>query len=385
MLEEALSNEFPIKNSVAYFNNASYTPMGSTAARAITRSLEEYSRSGPSDDYYLGLKRSGNEARARLAELVGAGGEDFVFTESATQSINLVANGFKFDRGNTMICRGGASEHPSNYLPWRYYSERKGVTILDLATDPFGLSDLAELDSTLKRSKAKLVVMSHVLYNLGTIMPASEVARVCHERGAYFFLDASQSVGNIPVNLKEIDCDFAAGTAAKWLCGPLGLGFLYCKKDSLDSLEPLSFGPNACTYTSDGTYRVHDNTSKLEEGFRNWAYCFGLIEAIDVANRAGIRRVREENLELADTIVEALGREDKCRMIGPTEEPIRTSILPFELSGVKPIDVVQRLAGKMITVAEREIGEKKILRISPHYYNDQGEVDRLVEAIGVLV
>jgi cysteine desulfurase / selenocysteine lyase len=379
-----LKEEFPVKNSVAYFNNASYTPMGRAATSAITEALKEYSRTGPNDEYYLRLKQAGNVAREKLTSLVNIRKEDVIFTESATQSINLVANGFKLNSGDVIITRGGATEHPSNYLPWKYYTDRKGVQIVDLEVDEFGIPNLSALDSALKASKAKLVVMSHVLYNLGTTMPVKEAARISHERGARFFLDASQSIGAKTVDLRDIDCDYAAGTAAKWLCGPLGLGFLFVKEDALDTVEPLSFGANACTYTPQGSYKILDSAVRLEEGFRNWIYCHGLIAAIEVISKIGIEEVRKRSLKFADSILEGMSGMP-CKMIGSREDISRTSIMPFELLNVKPIEVVQRLSRAEITVAEREIKDKKILRISPHFYNDDEEVDLLLSEISKVI
>jgi cysteine desulfurase / selenocysteine lyase len=380
-LQRDLNVEFPVKQSVVYLNNASYTPMSKSGTDAIALALEEYSKNGPSDENYLKLKAGGDLARERLSKLINGTKDELVFTESATQSINLVANGFKLSQNDCVITRGGSNEHPSNFLPWKYYVESKQARIIDLRTDDSGFPDLSELDSILKQTKAKLVVMTHVLYNLGTIMPVTEACRIAHERGALFFLDASQSVGNIPVDLKMIDCDYAAGTAAKWLCGPLGLGFFCCKNSALKYLDPLNFGPNACTYSPDGSFKVLDSAWKLQEGFRNWPYCFGLIAAVDLLTTFGLAWIRDKNLRLANLIAEEISRFGGFRLIGHREERIVTSIVPIETINLKPLEVVQRLSKSNIVVAEREIREKKILRISPHFYNDEEEIAQLVSEL----
>ncbi|MHB8567320.1 MAG: aminotransferase class V-fold PLP-dependent enzyme [Nitrososphaerales archaeon] len=378
-----LLEEFPIKNRTAYFNNASYTPMSRSAITAISIALESYSSNGPNDAFYLEFKRGANRAREKLAALLNVkDSQDIVFTESATQSINMIANGFKFSRDDSLVTRGGANEHPSNYLPWKYYSDQKSLNRIDLPVDTLGFPDPSTLDSVLKESKAKLVVLTHVLYNLGTIMPAKEFASVTHERGALFFLDISQSVANIAVDLEQINCDYAAGTAAKWLCGPLGLGFLYCKKEALDHLELLNFGANAATYTPGGEYRLLEGASRLQEGFRNWSFAYGLSAAIDLLVRFGLESSRSENLKNADAIIQSIESSSrKYRFIGSREENERTSIVPIECLESKPLEIVQMLAKQNIVIAEREIGAKKILRISPHFYNDEIEVERLAGAL----
>ena len=377
-----LEAEFPIKKNTAYFNNASYTPMSTSAINSILVALRGYSTSGPSDEYYRELKDGANSCRQKLSKMIDSAVESIVFTESATQSINFVANGLKLEKGDSIVTRGGVSEHPSNYLPWKYYSEVRGVKIKDLATDRFGIPPLSELDSVLKETKAKLVVMSHVLYNLGTIMPVREISKIAHERGALFFLDAAQSVGNVKVDVKEVECDFLAGTAAKWLCGPLGLGFFYCSQGALQTLEPLNFGANACTLTPEGKYETFTSPARLQEGFRNWAYTYGLEGAIDLWNEFGQERIRERNLKLTDLIIDEISSTpERFTFLGTNDDDLRTSIIPVASAGPKCSEVVQKLAKKGIVIAEREVRERKILRISPHFYNDENEVERLVQVM----
>ncbi len=356
--------------------------MSTSAIAAINEALKSYATSGPSDDYYKGLRDGANSGRAKLATMINVERDGVVFTESATQSINLVANGLNLQKDESIVTRGGASEHPSNYLPWRYYCNRKGVKIEDLDTDDFGIPDLSVLDSVLKQTKARLVVLSHVTYNLGTIMPASEVSKIAHERNALFFLDASQSVGNIRVDAKEIGCDFLAGTAAKWLCGPLGLGFFYVTQEALESLQPLNFGPNACTYTPDGKFEELKTPQRLQEGFRNWTFIYGLEAALDLWNDYGLEMIRKKNLELADMIIEKINSMPKrFDFLGTSQDNLRTSIVPVAANDFKSGELVMKLAKKGIVIAEREIREKKILRISPHFYNDVDEVGRVLEAL----
>ena len=377
-----LLEEFPIKKTTAYFNNASYTPMSKSAINAVAKALEYYSTNGPSDALYLTYKDGANKARKSLALLTNVKDpQDVVFTESATQSISLVANGFKFSKGDSLIIRGGATEHPSNFLPWKYYSSVKHLDLIDLEPNEFGFIEFPILDSALKSSKAKLVVLTHVLYNLGTIMNAREVGKIAHENGAKFFLDVSQSIGNIEVDLNEIDCDFAAGTAAKWLCGPLGLGFLYCKKEAVESLEPLNFGANAATYKPDGSYTLFSGAARLQEGFRNWAFTYGLESAIELVNRFGMSDLIGKNKRNALKIIEEIDSSKNYKFIGSRNQAEQTCITPIECLERKPLEIVQELSKKGIVIAEREIAEKKILRISPHFYNDEKEVDRLIDAL----
>jgi len=381
--QEAIGREFPVKRHTAYLNNASYTPMFDSAISEVTRQLKRFSENGPDDPYYLNFKTGANVAREKLAALLNARAQGIVFTESATQSINLVANGFRFSKGDTIISRGApTTEHPSDYLPWLYYAAAKGVKIHDVPVDAVGIPNLAELDSAIRDTKAKLVVTSHVLYNLGTVEPAEEMCKIAHERGAAFFLDISQSLGNIKVDLEAIGCDFAAGTASKWLCGPLGVGFLYCKDEAADQLEPLNFGANATEYVNNLSYKVLSGAARLQEGFRNWAYVYSFAVAMDVWSSFGLEEIRKTDMNLARSIVERITEmKSAYRLLADFHDGRRTCIIPVETLNESPLDVVQRALKAKVTIAQREFGEKKILRISPHFYNDEHEVDRLFEVL----
>ena len=379
MNQEAIGREFPIKRHTAYLNNASYTPTFDSAISEVTRQLRRFSENGPDDPYYLDFKTGANAAREKLAALLNAHAQGFVFAESATQAINLVANGFKFSKGDTIITRGGpTTEHPSNYLPWLYYAATKGVKIHDVQVDDAGVPDLAELDSAIRNTRAKMVVTSHVLYNLGTIEPAQEMCKIAHERGAAFFLDISQSAGNVPVDLGAIGCDFAAGTASKWFCGPLGVGFLFCRNGAAEQLEPLNFGANATEYVNNLSYKVLSGTARLQEGFRNWAYVHAFAVAMDVWGSFGMEEIRKTGMRLAFSIVDRIAEmRGAYRLLTDFHDGRRTCIIPVETIKESPSDVAQRALKSKVTVAQREFGEKKLLRISPHFYNDEREVEKL--------
>ncbi len=384
MNQETIEREFPIKRQTAYLNNASYTPMFDSAISEVTRQLRRFSENGPDDPYYLDFKTGARVAREKLAALLNARPQGIVFAESATQSINLVANGFRFSKGDTIVTRGGpTTEHPSDYLPWLYYANAKGAKTHDIPVDDAGVPDLAELDSAVRDTRAKMVVTSHVLYNLGTIEPAEEMCRIAHERGAAFFLDVSQSLGNVPVDLGAIGCDFAAGTASKWLCGPLGVGFLYCRDEAAaDQLEPLNFGANATEYVDNLSYKALSGAARLQEGFRNWAYVHAFAVAMDVWSSFGLEEIRETDMKLARGIVDRIAEmKNSYRLIADFHDGRRTCIIPVETIKESPSDVVQRALKAKVTVSQREFGRKKILRISHHYYNDESEVERLFEVL----
>jgi len=139
----------------------------------------------------------------------------------------------------------------------------------------------------------------------------------------------------------------------------------------------------ACSaYKPDGSYEISSGVIRLQEGFRNWAYAYGLDAAINVLEDFGIENARSKNLKMADLIIDRINESpEKYKFIGTQDESLRTSIIPLECLDSRPIDIVERMRKLGITIAEREIGPKKILRISPHFYNDESELEKLMVAL----
>ncbi len=309
--------------------------------------------------------------------------DEFVFTESTTQSISIFANMLKLNKGDTIVTRGGASEHPSNYVPWHYYANKKGARVIDVPVDRNGLPDLSTFDSILKTvERPKLVVLGHVIYNLGTIIPVQELSKIAHERHFSVFLDIAQSVGSLPVDLNEIGIDFAAGTTAKWLCGPFGLGFFYFRRESLASLEPTDYSEVLSGLPLSESY---DSSKMPLFYFRNYAYTNGLQQALHLILQQGIDEIRSKNQKLVNILIEGLSdATSNYRVLGDLNDSNRASIVAIEPSHVSAAYIVKRLALSRITVAERDFLGKKIIRVSPHFYNDEHEMVALLDALSKL-
>jgi cysteine desulfurase/selenocysteine lyase len=378
-----LKEDFPIMKKVAYMNNASYTPMPLYSIKAMTDFLVECSLNGPDSPVIVeDIEKRAKEARTEIAKLLNCSADEVVLTQSTTEGLNYVANGLQWKNGETVIIRDGNHEHPANYIPWLRLQNMNGVNVRKMQIDSNGFFDINELREAIdKDRKTRLLVFSHALFNTGSILPVEEIGTIAAEKQVMFCLDAAQTVGCFPVDVKKIGCDFAAFPGSKWLCGPLGSGVFYCSKKASEMLEPLQSGGESAFILDDERIAYKDMPDRMQAGFRNWAGMVGLTASIRYIMRLGINNIRKTNMELANMLREELMKMQHVTVYGPDEENSRTSIVSFNVGNVQAGDVVKRLQENGIIFAKRDISKEKIVRASPHFFNQAGEMQRAIEII----
>ncbi len=378
-----IRQDFPLTKRTVYMNNGAIAPMPVAAIKAVTNYLLKCADEGPdskSASEYTTLLL--NELRSRVAHLIGCDRDEVVLTQSTTDGINMVANGLEWKRGDAIVSRGGSHEHYANYFQWLRLAKEKGVILRELAIDQNGFFDAADLERQARGST--LVAMSHVLYNTGALMPAEEIGRIANENGALFCIDAAQSAGTVPIDVKKIGCHFMAFPGFKWLCGPNGIGVFYCRKDAVERLRPPSIGGESATL-SGGTLAYAEMPNRLQAGFRNYPGAAGLEAALRYVLRLGIDNIREMNMKVANALRQEISKIQGASLVGPDDEKLRSSIVAFTLP--KDADfVVKKLGENNIVLAERDIGGgKKAVRASPHFFNTEEEVSYVASGIRLLL
>lgn len=389
-----LRSDFPITKKTIYMNNGAVAPTPLAVVKLMTDFMVKCADEGPdaqgTSDYITALLK---EARTRVAHLINCEPEEVVFTQSTTEGINVVANGICWQKGDVIIARGGRHEHPANYLPWLRLSQKKNIVLKGLAIDENGFFDLGEMEKAAKNSK--LITMSHALYNTGAIMPLEDVGRIANENNALFCVDAAQTAGTIKVDVRKIGCHFMAFPGFKWLCGPMGIGVLYCSKKAAEFLEPPSIGGESAITTSGGNDDDNSTTIiiasrempyKLQTGFRNYPGACGLEAALRYVLRVGIGNVRSANIKVSEALRQELGKVQGVTLHGPEDAEKRTSIVTFSVPK-DPSAIVRKLEEESRTVlAEREVaGGKKIIRAAPHFFNTETEAAAVAAQIRALL
>lgn len=380
---DVIRKDFPVTKKKIYMNCGSFAPMPLSTIKSITDFLVRCSEEGPdSSSVQEHITTLMKELRDNLSRLINCDPEEIIFTQSTTEGINHVASGIKWKKSDAIIVRGGLHEHYANYFPWLNISKKFGVKLEEIKINDKGFFDLDKIDKVAKNRNARLITLSHVLYNNGAIMPVEEVGEIAKRHQMLYSIDAAQSVGTIDVDVRKIGCDFLAFPGFKWICGPSGIGIFYCKKESAHMLTPRYIGGESAIITEKKDLIYTESPQKFQTGFRNYPGIAGLLSSINYIHRLGVSTIRKMNMKIANELVQELGRIPGISIFGPEDEKIRSSIVSFTIDSVNPKKIVSGLEERGIIVAERDIvggGKKKAVRASPHFFNDLNEVSTFVQ------
>ena len=372
-----------IGSARSYLNNASVSLLPTASLKAMTDFLVMYSSAGPDSaaatSLVNGVLRS---TRRVVAKIIGCRPEELVLTQSVTDGINMVSGGLQFPPRSNIILRGMAHEHHANYYPWLDLAGR--VERRSLAVDGNGFFDLRQLREMIDEN-TKLVTLSHALYNTGAILPIEEVGELLEGMGVPFLVDAAQTVGCVDdLDVSSLKCNFMSFNGSKWLCGPMGTGLFYCRRDSVDMLRPARVGgESAMVYDGDKLF-PKEAPDRFQAGFRNYVGMAGLEASVRHLLEYGMQQIRQRNIGLADMLRDRLAEIPGVTLYGPEDPALRTSIVPFSVAGHRPKRVVERLEAAGIILAEREILDEKVIRASPHFFNTEEEVQSAADAIRAL-
>jgi len=385
---ELIRKDFPVTKKKIYMNCGSFAPMPLYTIKSITDFLVRCSEEGPdstsAQEYITSLMK---ELRILVSQLINCEPEEIIFTQSTTEGINYVASGLNWKKSDIIIARGGLHEHYANYFPWLNISKKYGVKLEETKIDNNGFFDLDKIDKIAKNKNTKLITLSHVLYNNGAIMPVEEVGKIAKKQNMLYSIDAAQSIGTINVDVKKIGCDFLAFPGFKWICGPPGIGIFYCKKESAEMLTPKYIGGESAIITKEKNLVYTSSPQKFQTGFRNYVGIAGLVSSLKYIQRLGINNIRKMNMDVANEIIEELGKIRGISIFGPEDEKLRTSIVSFAIDSVSPKITVSSLQEKGIIVAERDIvggGKKKAVRASPHFFNTSNEASTFIQDIKII-
>ena len=374
---ESVSEEFQIDK--IYLNNASVSPMPKVSIKAMRQFLIDYSEMGPdSPESEIFIEQLWKKTRDAVSRLIRCHSDEIVITQSVTDGVNIVSNGMKFDESSNIIIRGKEHEHHANYFPWLKLGRR--IEVRNLLIDENGGFSNSELNKLIDE-KTRLVTLSHGLYNSGLILPVNEIGEILQKENIPYFLDTAQTVGCIgDYDFASTQCDFMSFNGSKWLCGPMGTGVFYCKRSSSDLLEPINVGGESATSHKEQLINK-EMPEKFQAGFRNYVGLAGMESSVTFLQNLGLDNIRNYIIKLSNLFIDEIGKIPDARVFGPEDESQRTSIVSFEIGKNNPEKVVSLLAEKGIIIAKREIFDKPILRISPHIFNTEEQILRLVEEL----
>ncbi len=328
------------------------------------------------------------ESRSAVARFINAPrSESIIFTRNTTESLNLVAYAWGLNnlrKGDEVILT--EMEHHSNLVPWHIIARHTGAVLKFVRlTSDFKL-DLQSLRENLgPRTKAVSVV--HVSNVLGTVNPVKEVTRLAHEVGAISIVDGAQSVPHMPVDIRDIDCDFFAFSGHK-MCGPTGIGALYGRYEILEKMEPFLGGGEMINEVYPTTSNYAKPPQRFEAGTPNIAGAVGLKAAIEYLEKIGLKNIHERESDLGDYAVRRLAEIDGIHIFRPKMDG--TGVVSFTLDGVHPHDISSILDSEGVAIRSghhcaqvlmRKLQVQATARASFYLYNNEEDADALASAL----
>ena len=377
LVSKDISNDFPSSNKV-YLNNASVSLMPSQSIDSMKDFLISYNSLGPdSKDSESFVAEKLENIRKIIAKIICCKPEEVILTQSTTDGINIVANGLSFNDSSNIIIRGMTHEHHSNFYPWIKLKNR--ISIRNLPIDKNGFFKLEDLKSNIDNN-TKLLAISHALYNTGAILPIEKISKVLKNQ-IPFFIDSAQTIGCIgDHDVSKLKCDFMSFNGSKWLCGPMGTGLFYCKKESSELLEPKTIGGESAI-ENDNNLIFKDLPDKFQTGFRNYVGIVGLESSVKYLLNFGMKNIRKKNQYLSNLFREELEKIPNIILYGPDDPNERTSIVSFNIKGFDSQKIVDRFEKQNIVLAVREIMEQKIIRVSPHFFNTESDLLKVIDEL----
>ena len=363
-----------------YLNSASVSLMPVQSVDAMREFLVQYSSIGP-DSASSGsfVAEKFRSARKVISQIINSEPDEVVMTQSVTDGVNLVASGLSVSPSSEIIIRGLSHEHHANFYPWLKLGKK--CRLRNIEIDKNGFFDLDCLQRALNPD-TKLVALSHALYNTGAILPVERAGHLASERQVPYFVDAAQTVGCTNLaDVKRIRCDFMSFNGSKWLCGPMGTGIFYCRRQSGGLLEPAAIGGESAILHEDDRLAYRGLPYKFQTGFRNYVGLVGLESSARYVSGFGLDNIRKKITGLAGLLRQELQKIPGVTLYGPAEEERRTSIVSFSIDGLEPKYVAERLDKDGVVLAVREIMERKIVRASPHLFNSEHEMLRVAELV----
>jgi cysteine desulfurase / selenocysteine lyase len=334
-------------------------------------------------------------ARETVANFLGGQVDEIIFTKSATESLNLLAyafsnsekdNRFHLTANDRIVVT--EMEHHANLIPWQQLAKRSGAELAWFEVTAEGRLDLSNI-SQIITANTRVVALTHQSNVLGTINPLPAIVARAHEVGAVVILDACQSVPHLAVNVNELDIDFLAFSGHKAV-GPTGVGVLWGRSELLKDLSPFLFGGSMIESVTMTDATWAPSPRRHEAGVPNMAQAVGLASALDYLAAIGMTEIYSHEQKLGEYLLNRLQEIPALNLVGPPNMVDRGAVASFTLAEIHPHDLGQFLDAQGIAVRTghhcawpltRKLGVQATTRASLYLYNDESDIDALIDGI----
>ena len=364
-----IREKFPVTRSKVFLNHAAYSPLPQPVVDAMRRYNEELCRYEIDESKYS----LGQEI---LAKLVGAERGEVALVPNTSTGLNIVANMLDYHVGSNVVTTD--LEYPSVVYPW--LKEKLGVEVR-YVKNVNGRVLVEDMEKAIDY-KTVVVTISHVGYANGFRHDLKAMADIAHEHGAYLVVDAIQSLGAMPINVRRDNVDFLTASCYKWLLGPAGAGYLYIRKELVERFEPPFIGWASVKPEVFDTVEFWDiwklqlskTASRFEVGSPSFISFIGAAVAIQLLLDVGIENIQKRVLDLTELLMSSV-KSMGLRLTTPEDRECRSGIVHFLVDRAQ--ERAEKLKKKGIIVSARSKG----LRVAPHFYNTKEEIERLIKEL----
>jgi selenocysteine lyase/cysteine desulfurase len=373
-----LRDDFPITKKYAYLANAAIAPIPMPVYNEVSRFYQDVLNHGQTlwEDWEIKMEQT----RDMYAKFIGADNrEEIAFTHSTSQGMNIIAHMLS-DKG---IVISNELEFPSSNLPW-LNRDKDNVKFVKAKDDnKIQIENIAKMVDD--NSKTKTLVTSHVQYSTGFRQDLKELGRLTKQKGLYFVVNPTQSLGALYFNVRDFGIDFMASNGHKWMLSSFGIGAIYMKRKYLRDVE--NFKPPFFSQFGQKRRENFDNNMKInmsntatrfELGTPHFPNIVALNAALRYISKIGIKHIEKRILNLTEYLIDNL-QNMKLQILSPIEErKYRSGIILFKARNKKPVDIVMELEKRSnIIVSARGKG----IRVSAHFYNNEDDIDKLIVSL----
>lgn len=392
LVEEVRSDIPFLETKIVYLDNAATTP----TPKPVIEAMEEYFY-----DYNANIGRGLHEAgkrateafestRGKIAEVIGGKPAEIAYTKNTTEALNLIARGLDLNEGDKIIAT--ALEHHSNLIPWQRLRLERGIDLEVVEEISDGVLDPSAIERTIDENTA-IITMPWISNALGTKQPVNEIGRIAREKDVLFCIDAAQAVGNMSVDVEEVDCDFLAAPGHKGLLGPQGTGFLYVKEKHMNRVEPLLYGGGMVKSADELTCEFVDPPQVFDAGTPNIPGIIGLGRAAEYILDIGTERIEKRERKLVKKMLN-IDEIEGVEVYGPKSEIEMGGAISFDVEGMDSHevsslldeleDIATRSGHHCAIPALQQMGLEETVRASVHYYNTEKEVEKFMDTLNLI-
>ncbi|MDQ4080490.1 MAG: aminotransferase class V-fold PLP-dependent enzyme [Gemmatimonadota bacterium] len=374
-----------------HLNNAGAALMPEPVIRAITDHLTLEANIG---GYEAAAEREKevDHTYEAIASLVGSAPRNIAITSSATAAFIQAMSSFDFAPGDVIVT--SRCDYTSNQLHYLSLARRHEVRIVRAQDQPEGGVDPDSVRALVRELAPRLVAISWVPTNSGLVQDVAAIGEVCEQSGTCYLIDACQAVGQLPIDVEQLHCDYLSATARKFLRGPRGIGFLYVADRALNRGDyPLYVDMRGAMWEAPDDFSLVPDARRFEDWEFPYALVLGLGAAAEYANTAGVERIGTRAVALAELLRSRLARLDPVRVLDRGRD--RCAIVTASVDGWDAPALVEQLRRRHINVSASlrwyglldmtEKGVESAVRFSPHYYNTTEELDAAVDAVAEIV